>query len=72
MSRAKAEMQISVMLLKEKMRIFNQVLYQSLFVKGMTLGQALTAARQSVTDNDVRNSYVLFGDPTQRFSLVLR
>lgn len=53
-------------------KIFNQVLYQSLFAKGMTLGQALTAARQSVTDNDVRNSYVLFGDPTQRFSLVLR
>jgi uncharacterized repeat protein (TIGR01451 family) len=53
-------------------KIFNQVLYQSLFAKGMTLGQALTAARQSVTDSDVRNSYVLFGDPTQRFSLVLR
>jgi uncharacterized repeat protein (TIGR01451 family) len=53
-------------------KIFNQVLYQSLFTKGMTLGQALTAARQAVTDSDVRNSYVLFGDPTQRFSLVLR
>ena len=43
---------------------FAQTFYRSLMT-GMTLGQAMTAGRLSMGDPDVRNSYVLFGDPTQ-------
>ncbi len=46
--------------------VFNMALYQSLFGQGKTLGEAVTAARQAVTDIDVRNTYVLFGDPTMK------
>lgn len=45
---------------------FAQTLYRSLFTSGLTLGQAMTAARVAAVDRDVRNSYVLFGDPTMR------
>ena len=45
---------------------FNLLLYQYLFGKGMTLGEALIMARTVVVDQDVRNTYVLFGDPTLR------
>ncbi|MBI3424412.1 MAG: DUF11 domain-containing protein [Acidobacteria bacterium] len=45
---------------------FNLALYQSLFSEGKTLGEALTAARLAAGDKDVRNSYVLLGDPTLR------
>ncbi len=46
--------------------LFNLTLYQNLFSKGLTLGEALTAARQATVDLDVRNSYMLFGDPTMK------
>ncbi len=49
-------------------RVFNLTLYQGLFGSGLTLGEALTAARAAVNDQDVRNTYVLFGDPTMRVS----
>ena len=45
---------------------FNQTLYQHLFAQGKTLGEALTAARQATADKDVRNSFVLLGDPTMK------
>lgn len=47
---------------------FNQQLYQGLFAQGLTLGEALKTARTVVADQDVRNSYVLFGDPTMRLT----
>ncbi len=47
-------------------QLFNQAFYQALFGKGLTLGEAMTAARVAAGDKDVRNSYVLFGDPTQK------
>ncbi len=43
---------------------FNLSLYRSLFSGGLTLGEAMTAARLAAQDRDVQNSYVLFGDPT--------
>lgn len=48
---------------------FNQQLYQGLFTRGLTLGEALKVAREGVADQDVRNSYVLFGDPTMRLTV---
>ena len=48
--------------------VFNLTLYQNLFGKGLTLGEAMTAARLACGDVDVRNTYVLFGDPTLRVS----
>ncbi|MBI1766694.1 MAG: putative Ig domain-containing protein [Acidobacteria bacterium] len=46
--------------------VFAQTFYRSLFNSGLTLGQAMTAARVAAIDRDVRNSYVLFGDPTMQ------
>jgi hypothetical protein len=43
---------------------FNLALYQNLFGKGMTLGEAMLMARAVAQDQDVRNTYLLFGDPT--------
>ncbi|MBI1762754.1 MAG: hypothetical protein HYR56_15070, partial [Acidobacteria bacterium] len=45
---------------------FNQLLYRYLFGKGMTLGEALQLARGAVSETDVRNTYLLLGDPTLR------
>lgn len=47
---------------------FNLLLYQYLFGKGLSLGEALQQARAAVPDADVRNTYILFGDPTLRLS----
>ncbi len=52
----------------EPQRAFNLALYQNLFGKGLTLGEALTAARAATHDQDVRNTYLLFGDPTMTIS----
>ncbi len=43
---------------------FNRQLYRSLFGAGQTLGDAFNAAKLATPDRDVRNSYVLLGDPT--------
>jgi hypothetical protein len=43
---------------------FNLALYQNLFGKGMTLGEAMLMARTVALDQDVRSTYLLFGDPT--------
>ena len=43
---------------------FNLALYQNLFGKGMTLGEAMLMARTATMDQDVRNTYLLLGDPT--------
>jgi hypothetical protein len=47
--------------------LMNQQLYQQLFgSNGMTLGAAVQKAKGSVTDMDVRRTWILFGDPTMR------
>jgi hypothetical protein len=43
---------------------FNRQLYRGLFGAGQTLGEAFNAAKAATPDRDVRNSYVLLGDPT--------
>lgn len=45
----------------------NRTFVKSLFGKTpMTLGDAARAAKSSVTDSDVRRSWILFGDPTMK------
>lgn len=49
---------------------FNRQLYRSLFGAGQTLGDAFNAAKAATPDRDVRNSYVLLGDPTLQLTQV--
>jgi hypothetical protein len=45
----------------------NQQFYRLLFGKeGMTLGEAAGKAKESITDTDVRRTWILFGDPTMK------
>jgi hypothetical protein len=43
----------------------NQVMVQGLF-QGLTLGEAAIAAKASITDVDVRRTWILFGDPVTK------
>lgn len=56
----------SALIFPEPALLFNQALFRTLFSEGKTLGEAMTAARLASGDRDVRNSFVLFGDPTMR------
>ncbi|MBI1764905.1 MAG: hypothetical protein HYR56_26140 [Acidobacteria bacterium] len=56
----------SALIFPEPALLFNQALFQALFGEGKTLGEAMTAARLASGNADVRNSFVLFGDPTMR------
>ena len=42
------------------------VVQNAFSVKGQTLGQAILSAKASITDLDVRRTFVLFGDPAMR------
>ena len=45
----------------------NQAFFRQLFGnQNLTIGQAIKAAKSSTDDNDVRRTWVLFGDPTMR------
>jgi len=45
----------------------NQELYRQLFGNTtLTLGQAIKAAKAATQDNDVRRTWILFGDPTMK------
>jgi hypothetical protein len=45
----------------------NQELVRLLFNgQGLTLGEAAAQAKAATTDQDVRRSWILFGDPTTR------
>lgn len=56
----------SALIFPEPALLFNQALFRALFAESKTLGEAMTAARVASGDADVRNSFVLFGDPTMR------
>jgi hypothetical protein len=47
----------------------NEELYRLLFNSGRTplLGEAVRQAKSTISDADVRRTWVLFGDPTMRF-----
>ncbi|GEM_PF-2253411 len=47
----------------------NRELYRALFTERLVrLGDAVKSAKRAVTDNDIRRSWILFGDPTMRIS----
>jgi hypothetical protein len=52
----------------------NQELFRIIFAGGqtssgaLTLGEAVKNAKSSISDPDVRLTYVLFGDPTSRIT----
>jgi hypothetical protein len=46
--------------------VVNQELYRYLFTPGVTLGEAIRKAKESVSDPDIRYTWILFGDPASR------
>jgi hypothetical protein len=50
--------------------VMNKELVQQLFNKegltGLTIGEAVMKAKAAVSDQDVRRTWILFGDPTTR------
>ena len=45
----------------------NQELFRQLFTRpSITLGEAVIGAKSTVSDLDVRRTWILFGDPTMR------
>jgi len=51
----------------ENQRVLNQTFFQQLFSNAnITIGQAIRAAKATEQDNDVRRTWILFGDPTMR------
>ena len=52
----------------DKQAVMNQEFLRLLFGQGsITLGEAAARAKASVTDQDVRRTWILFGDPTTKF-----
>jgi len=47
-------------------RVMNLEIFSQLFSYDQTIGEAITKAKASVTDRDVRRTWILFGDPTMR------
>lgn len=54
------------MTLPEGQALMNQEAYRQLFASGLTLGQAMAKAKAAVGNSDVRQTWILFGDPTSR------
>jgi hypothetical protein len=51
----------------EPQSLMNKELVRLLFNgQGLTLGEAVAQAKAATTDQDVRRSWILFGDPTTR------
>ena len=51
----------------ETQTVMNQEFFRQLFSNPtMTIGQAIKAAKLSEQDNDVRRTWILFGDPTMK------
>jgi hypothetical protein len=46
--------------------VINEEVYRQLFSGGMTLGEATRRAKATVSDADVRRTWVLLGDPSMR------
>ena len=55
----------------DKQAIMNKELVQFLFDReSLTLGEATARAKASVSDQDIRKTWILFGDPSQRITRV--
>ena len=51
----------------DQQSIMNKELFRQLFGSSpITLGEAVVRAKAAATDQDVRRSWVLFGDPSMR------
>jgi hypothetical protein len=51
----------------DKQAVMNKELIRLLFGKeSLTLGEATAQAKASVSDQDIRKTWILFGDPTTR------
>jgi hypothetical protein len=51
----------------DKQAVMNKELIRLLFGKeSLTLGEATAQAKASVSDQDIRKAWILFGDPTTR------
>ncbi|HEY1799727.1 MAG TPA: C25 family cysteine peptidase [Terriglobales bacterium] len=44
----------------------DQAFTSAVFTPGETIGDAIQAAKSAITDSDVRRTFILFGDPSQR------
>jgi hypothetical protein len=44
--------------------LMNAELYRQIFSTSQPIGDAVIKAKQSISDNDVRKTFILFGDPT--------
>src|SRR5262249_11812327 len=54
---------------KGNQSVMNQEFFRQLFgTANITVGQAIKAAKSAETDNDVRRTWILFGDPTMQIS----
>ncbi|MGA9772858.1 MAG: C25 family cysteine peptidase [Blastocatellia bacterium] len=54
------------MTLPEGQTLMNQEAYRQLFAGGLTLGQAMAKAKAAIGNGDIRQTWILFGDPTTR------
>jgi hypothetical protein len=53
----------------DKQAIMNSELIKLLFGReSLTLGEATARAKSSVSDQDIRKTWILFGDPSQRLA----
>jgi hypothetical protein len=57
----------SGMTLPDAQALMNQEAYRQLFAGGgLTLGQAMAKAKAAINNSDIRQTWILFGDPTVR------
>ena len=57
----------SGMTMPETQTLMNQEAYRQLFAGGgLTLGQAMARAKAAIGNGDIRQTWILFGDPTSR------
>ncbi len=47
----------------------DQAFTTAVFTPGETIGDAIQSAKSAITDTDVRRSFILFGDPSQRLQI---
>jgi peptidase C25-like protein len=47
----------------------DQAFTSAVFTPGETIGDAIQAAKSTITDSDVRRTFILFGDPSQRLQI---
>lgn len=55
----------------DQQAIMNRELYRQLFTSAMPIGEAVRRAKVAATDQDVRKSWILFGDPSMTLSAAL-